>query len=196
LFVVLLPPLLLFSDVLLRLLYSGRFAAASTLVPLFVAAEVVTLLSGTYQALILADDRLTFHVLQNLAAQGLLVVTAAVALPRLGLAGAGVAAVMPPLLLFATTVIFLGRQFAVRVSREAWLMSAMTAAILVAGGTIGALYPGFSANVLGLKAVTCTLMWLIAYSLMPADDRAQLRIGARGLSRQVLARGQLGGSAV
>src|SRR6185295_10896034 len=107
LFVLVLPPLLLFADLALRALYSSQFVSASSFVALFIAAEVLTLLSGTYQALIIAADRMVFHVLQNLAAQALLVATVTIALPRLGLAGAGLAALTAPVFLYATTVIFL-----------------------------------------------------------------------------------------
>ena len=127
LFVVALPPLLLFADIALRVLYSSRFLGASSFVGLFVAAEVVTLLSGTYQSLIIAGDRMLFHVIQNLAAQALLVATVATAMPRVGLAGAGLATLAAPLFLYATTLIFLRRAYDVRVSRDAAWMARIIA---------------------------------------------------------------------
>jgi len=54
LFVVAIPPLLLFSDIAVRILYAPAFLAGSSFVALFVAAEVFGMLSGTYQSLIIA----------------------------------------------------------------------------------------------------------------------------------------------
>ncbi|MGH7592325.1 MAG: hypothetical protein ACRELE_00495 [Gemmatimonadales bacterium] len=188
LFVIVLPPLLLFADVALRLLYSGRFVGASSFVALFVAAEVVTLLSGTYQALIIAGDRMLFHVVQNLAAQALLAGIAAIALPRIGLAGAGLATLAAPLFLFGTTLTFLRRRFAVRVSREAAMMALLTATLLLACGTIGSRYPGLSPGRLGAKLAFCGGVWLASYLVMPAEDRARLRYGAARVKQEVMAR--------
>jgi O-antigen/teichoic acid export membrane protein len=177
LFVLALPPLLLFADLALRVLYSSQFLSAASFVALFVAAEVVTLLSGTYQALIIAGDRMLFHVVQNLAAQALLVATVAIAMPRVGLAGAGLAALAAPLFLYATTLIFLRRSYDVRVSREAAWMAILASAILVVCGAIGVRYQGLSGLVLGAKLVACVAIWAVAYALMPVDDRARLLDG-------------------
>ncbi|MEO8483476.1 MAG: hypothetical protein ABI634_14785 [Acidobacteriota bacterium] len=174
LFVLTLPPLLLFADVAVRILYSGKFVGASAFVALFVAAEVVTLLSGTYQALIIASDRMLFHVLQNLAAQALLIGIVTVALPRVGLVGAGLAALAAPLFLYATTLIFLRRAYNVRVSREAAWMALLASTILAVCGAIGARYTGLAPALLGGKLLACVATWTVAFLLMPVDDRARL----------------------
>jgi O-antigen/teichoic acid export membrane protein len=177
--------------VALRLLYSSQFVGASTFVALFVAAEVVTLLSGTYQALIIAGDRMLFHVLQNLAAQALLVGTVAIAMPRIGLAGAGLAALSAPVFLYATTLIFLRRAYGVGVSREAAWMAVLASAILIVCGLIGARDPGLSLPRLGGKALVCAATWMAAFALMPAADRARVMDGlARGRAEL---RARLGG---
>ena len=188
LFVVVLPPLLLFSDIALRVLYSGQFVGAAAFVALFVAAEVVTLLSGTYQSLIVAGDRMTFHVIQNLLAQALLVGVAAIALPRLGLAGAGIAALAAPLFLYGTTLVFLRRQYGVRVSSEAAMMAVLTFAVLLACGAVGSTFYGLSGTVLGTKAALCVAVWIAAYMVMPVADRSRLREGLIRLRRAVAAR--------
>lgn len=174
LFVIVLPPLLLFADVALRIFYSGRFVAASSFVGLFVAAEVVTLLSGTYQVLILAGDRVLFHVIQNLVAQVLLAGIAAVALPRLGPAGAGLATLAAPVFLFISTLIFLSASFGLRISREAAIMASLTAGLLVACGAIGSLYPGLGMRLIASKAAVCVGIWGIACLAMPSEDRSRM----------------------
>lgn len=185
LFALTLPPLLLFSDIALHLLYAASFRAASTFVPLFVAAEVITLLSGTYQSLIIADDRMAFHVFQNLAAQGLLAGTAALAIPVLGLAGAGIAVLSAPIFLFVTTLVFLRREYRVSISRDAARTSLLAVAILVVAGLIGSRYPGSSIQLLAIKGGVCALIWLVSYNVIPAADRTVLRDGASRVLRRV-----------
>jgi O-antigen/teichoic acid export membrane protein len=184
LFAIALPPLLLFSDVALRMLYAPAFLAGSPFVPLFVAAEVLTLLSGTYQSLLIAGDWMSFHVAQNLAAQALLAATAAIALPRVGLAGAGFAALAAPLFLFGSTILFLYRQHRVRPSASAIRACVLTVALLVASGVIGSRYTGLSLVVLGSKAVVCVLFWLVALALVPSQDRRRLLEGVRRVMRR------------
>jgi len=184
LFAISLPPLLLFADIAMRLLYAPAFLAGSAFVALFVAAEIIAMLSGTYQVLIVAVDRMRFHVLQNLAAQALLVLTAAIALPRIGLAGAGLAALAPPVFLLVTTLMFLHRQYGVRISASAARSSAFSLAILIVAGGIGSRYRGFVPAVLGAKAGVCVLLWLAAAAVTPPEDRARLQAGfARVVSR-------------
>lgn len=188
LFAVTLPPLLLFSDVAVRILYARSFVAGSAFVALFVAAEVVTLLSGTYQALIVAGDSMRFHVLQNLAAQALLALTAFIALPRIGLAGAGLAALSAPVFLFATTLFFLHRTHGLRPSRGAVRTTLLALAILVVAGTIGSLYRGLTPTVLGAKAIVCCAIWIAALLAIPAEDRAKLQAGGSRLLKLRFAR--------
>lgn len=185
LLVMALPPLLLFSDLGLRLFYSAKFAPAASFVALFIAAETVTLLSGTYQALILAADRLVFHVVQNLLAQGLLVGIAAVALPRLGLAGAGLATLAAPVFLFVTTVAFLRYGQGLKVSPEATIMAAITVAVLVVCGIAGSRVLGLTPLVLLSKTGICVVAWLLAFGLMPREDRSRLVGTALRLRQQV-----------
>ncbi len=188
LFALTLPPLLLFSDIALRLLYAPSFRSASEFVPFFVAAEVVTMLSGTYQSLIIADDRMGFHVLQNLAAQALLAGVATVAIPAMGLNGAGLAVLTAPIFMFITTLAFLRRQFGVSISHGAARTSFLAVAILVVAGTIGSRYPGASARILGIKSVVCIVIWLMAFNVIPPEDRALLRDGMNRVKRRLLTR--------
>lgn len=188
LFALTLPPLLLFSDIALRLLYASSFRAASVFVPLFVAAEVVTMLSGTYQSLIIADDRMSFHVFQNLAAQALLAGVAMIAIPTMGLSGAGIAVLAAPIFMFITTLAFLRRQFGVSISGGAARTSFLAVAILIVAGTIGGRYPGVSVHILGVKTAVCIVIWWIAFNVIPPEDRALLRDGMSRIKRRVSTR--------
>ena len=183
LFAIALPPLLLFSDIAVRVLYAPGFVAGSAFVALFVAAEVIGMLAGTYQALIIAAGSVRFHLAQNLLAQALLAGTAAVALPRLGLAGAGIAALAAPIFLFVTTLGFLRRTFGVGPSAAAVRSSFVTLVILVVGGTVGSRYPGLSFTLIAEKAMVCLALWIAALAAVPAIDRARLQQAATRLVR-------------
>jgi O-antigen/teichoic acid export membrane protein len=177
LFALALPPLLLFSDVALRVLYAPAFLSGSAFVALFVAAEVITMLSGTYQALIIAGDSMAFHVAQNLTAQLLLAGTAFVALPRIGLAGAGLAALSAPVFLFASTLLFLRRKHGIQPSTAAARAPLLAIGILLVAGTVGSAYPGLSLGLLSAKAALCAAIWVASLAVIPAEDRARLRRG-------------------
>lgn len=193
LFALALPPLLLFSDVALRILYAPSFLSGSAFVALFVAAEVLTMLSGTYQALIIAGDSMAFHVAQNLTAQLLLAGTAFVALPRIGLAGAGLASLAAPVFLFASTLLFLRRRHGLLPSGAAVRAALLAMAILAVAGAVGSAYPGFSIGVLSAKAALCAAIWLVSLVVLPAEDRVRLRRGVaivadRGAAMRAAAR--------
>jgi O-antigen/teichoic acid export membrane protein len=174
-FIAALPPILLFSDIELAVLYAPAFIAAVPFVALFVATEVLTMLSGSYQSLILADNRVRFHVVQNVAAQILLAATAAVAIPRLGLTGAGLATLVAPVFMFGSTLWYLRRELGVRPSLQAARMCWLTVAVLLVCGAIGSLYPGITLGGLAMKAAACAAVWLGCYIVMPAEDRGRVR---------------------
>ena len=186
-FIAVLPPVLLFSDIELAVLYSPRFVTAAPFVALFVAAEVINMLSGSYQALILADNRVRFHVVQNVSAQVLIAVLAALTIPRLALAGAGLAMLAAPLFMFGTTVIYLRRQFGVRLTPQAAHMCWLAVGLLLVCGTGGTFLTGMTGSRLAARAAACIAVWLAAFAIMPAEDRARIRQGFVGVRTRGLA---------
>lgn len=136
------PALLLFPGIAVHILYSSEFLPGATFVMLFVLAEVVGLLSGTYQSLVVALNRMRFHVASNLFAQLLVVIGAYLMVEPFGILGAGLAILIAPVFLYAATMGFLNRSYGLRmpgavVARSGWLLAS-----LVATGLTGALYPG------------------------------------------------------
>src|SRR5262249_24893954 len=105
---VLIPPLLLAADLAVVALYAESFLPATRFVHLFVLSEVLILLAGTYQGLIVTGDRLAFHVTQNLLAQLLFVAVASATIPSAGIAGAAYGAISAQLLIFLCTLAYLG----------------------------------------------------------------------------------------
>ena len=81
------PPLLLFPDIAVRLLYSASFLPAAAVLAVFVGGEITTLIAGTYQSLTVAQDRMGVHVLITLGAQLLILGVASRAHSAAGVAG-------------------------------------------------------------------------------------------------------------
>ncbi len=133
------PPILLFPGLAVRVLYSSAFLPGAPFVALFVTAEILGLLAGTYQSLIVALDHLRFHVVQNLVAQGVVVGLAVWLVAPLGLLGAGLAWLGAPVLMLATTVIFLRRAHGLRVGARAQRLGVGLAAAMIVAGLVGTL---------------------------------------------------------
>lgn len=187
---VLAPPLLLCADVAVRVLYSSAFLPASPYVWLFVIVEVLTLFAGTYQSLILAFDHLTFHVVQNLAAQVVVIVLAFALVPTYGVAAAAAAPLGGQAVIWAGTLLFLRRGFGLRVPRPTALLTAAAIAAVVLAGIVGAQFAWTMAGVGARLAV-----WVAGLALLGAcadeDERTTfarvLTIGPRGWAAQIRA---------
>ena len=172
------PPLLLFPGVAVHLLYSSEFLPGATYVMLFVLGEVVILVSGTYQTLVVALDHMTFHVASNLVAQTLVVVTAYLLVKPLGILGAGLAVLMAPVFLYIATTIFLRRSHALRmpglvVARSSWLLLC-----LVATGLMGALFEAPIWESLMYKAAAYVVVVGGFACLLTAHERQRVREAA------------------
>lgn len=169
---VLLPPLLLFPDLAVVLLYAGSFAPATPLVQAFVLAEVLGLLAATYQGLIVAADRMRFHVAQNIAAQLLMMALAWWWVPRIGILGAAVAAIAAQCLLYACTAVYLARHLQVRPPARTTALSLGLLLLLTAVGQLGARSTGLGLERLAVAAAVyaAVLVALLAFAA-PADRR-------------------------
>src|SRR5439155_3435395 len=100
---------------------------------------------------------------------------AALAIPRVGLLGAGLAMLVAPLFMFGSTIWYLERQFGARLTREAARMCWLTLGLLLVCGAIGSFFPGMNAVRLAAKAAACIAVWGVAFAAMPAEDRARVR---------------------
>ncbi len=170
-----LPPLLLFPDIAIFLLYSSAFLPGATFVMVFVLTEIVLLLSGTYQSLVIALDHMPFHVVTNLIAQLLVVVTAFYLVGPLGILGAGLAGLIAPIFLYFSTMIFLRRTYGLRLpaylfARSVWLLLG-----LVATGLIGAYSQTHSLEALLFKLGIYILMVGGLALLLTGQERQRIR---------------------
>jgi enterobacterial common antigen flippase len=183
---VVLPPLLLFADVVVRLLYSAEFAAAAQFVFLFVLVEIVTLLSGTFQSLILALDRMRFHVVQNLIAQLIMISVGVLTIRPLGIAGAAAAALASSAFLYVSTAIFLRRAFNLRISWQSARLAFYVVAVVIVTGLIGRMPSSLELPALALRAsvYAATVAGLAAF--LTKADYQRLRALTRELSSRAL----------
>lgn len=146
------PPLLLFPSFAIYLLYSSAFTPGAAFVVLFVLTEVVILVGGTYQTLVVAFDRMPVHVANNLFAQLLVVLAAYLLVKPLGILGAGLACLAAPVFTYIATMIFLHHAYGLRMpgrvaARSTWLLLAV-----VAAGLVGVWSPAATPESLLLKA--------------------------------------------
>ena len=186
---IVLPPLLLFPDVAVRLLYSPAFLPGARFVFIFVLVEIVILLAGTYQVIVLALNRIAFHVGQNLVAQLITIAVGATAIPTLGIAGAGLATLSAQVFLYISTTTFLRRTFQLRLSARTSVITLYLVAMLVTCGVAGRfpaemLWTAVAAR-LGLYVVLAGGLLLF----LTAEDHIKLRqlfqqVSGRFLSRQ------------
>jgi PST family polysaccharide transporter len=180
-----LPPLLLFPAPAVRILYSHAFVPGATFVGLFVLVEILTLLAGTYGGLVVALDELRFHVIQNVVAQGLIVVAALGLVTPLGILGAGLAVLVAPLFLFLSTTTFLRRRHGVGVPARTALLMGLLAVSVAAAGLAGASWPEFTLPVLGLKAGIYVAVLVLFAVLLTAEERSRLRLLLGELRRRM-----------
>jgi O-antigen/teichoic acid export membrane protein len=183
---VVLPPLLLFPQIAVRLLYSQAFLPGAAFVSVFVLTEVVILLTGTYQAIVIALDELRFHVAQNVVAQLLMIAVAAWLVTPLGILGAGLAVLAGPLCMYVATTTFLRRRYRLRVPGRLVALSGLLVAGVVASGLVGAHWPEFTLRVIGLKAgVYLAVVGLFSLLLSP-DERTRVRGMLAGVRSRLL----------
>ena len=151
------------------LLYAGSFLPGAKIFFLFVLGDVLYLLGGTYQALVIAANQLRFHVIQNITAQLVMILIAWLTIPRLGMTGAAVATIIAQVLLFASTSAFLALRYGVRPGARTTGVTAYLLAALVVVGVVGA--PGLQFSLLGLaRAATIEIVVIAGLALFLSRD--------------------------
>lgn len=174
------PPLLLFPDLLVRLLYSAAFLPGAAFVAIFVTAEVVGLLSGTYQSLVVALDRMPVHVANNLVAQLLVLGAAWLWVEPHGMLGAAAAMLLAPAYMFVATMLFLRRAFGLKAPREVALRAAWFLGALVAAGIVGLAWRELTWTALAAKALAYAGIVAGLAAMLTPHERERMRQLAAG----------------
>lgn len=168
------PPLLLFPHVIVRLLYSHDFAEGATFAGLFILTEVITLISGTYQSLILALDHMGFHIFQNVIAQALLISIALSLIPVLGIAGAGLGVLAAPTFLWTSTMFFLRRRHGLHAPRTIRSLTGYVLVVLLLTGLMGAVIRFLTPGVVVLKVTAYLCVLAGGWTLLTQSERERL----------------------
>lgn len=174
------PLLLLFPQVAVRVLYSAQFAPGARFVALFVFAEFLGLLAATYQAIVVAFDHLVFHVVQNIAAQLLLVAIAAPLIDSHGILGAGIAALSAQAVLYIATTTFLWWRYRIKMPARTAALTAFALIACLATGAAGVMWPALSLSTIALKAIGYVVIVALLLAVLSPDDRQRLfRVAGR-----------------
>jgi O-antigen/teichoic acid export membrane protein len=174
------PLLLLFPQVAVRVLYSAQFAPGARFVALFVFAEFLGLLAATYQAIVVAFDHLVFHVVQNIAAQLLLVAIAAPLIDSHGILGAGIAALSAQAVLYAATTTFLWWRYRIKMPARTAALTAFALTACLATGAAGVMWPALSVSAIALKLLAYVVIVGLLLAVLSPDDRQRLfRVAGR-----------------
>jgi enterobacterial common antigen flippase len=169
------PPLLLFPEVAVRLLYAASFMPGAHFVALFVIGEVIGLIAAVYQGILVAHDHVTALVAQNVAAQLVLLAVAAVFVERHGIAAAAAAGITAQLFLYGATALFLRRRYALRLPRRDVALAGYVVVALALAGAAG-VTAGTSGSAVAAKAsLYAATAALLVPLLTPGERRGLLR---------------------
>ncbi len=138
------PPLVLFSGLAIRILYSAEFTPGASFVALFVTVEVLALAVGAYQAVLIAMEHIVFYVTQNALAQVAMYGVAVLTIPALGITGAALAGLAAQMVLLVGTLSYLGWRYRVEVPRRLAALSLYVFVVLAASGLLASALPGLS----------------------------------------------------
>jgi PST family polysaccharide transporter len=174
-----LPPLLLFPRVAVSLLYSDAFVPGARFVVFFVTMEVVTLLAGTYGALVVAFDHITFHVFENVAAQLILIGLAAWLIPELGIAGAAMAGIAAQLFLYCATALFLRLKHRLEIPLRSTALTVFAVVSLGMTGALGTLHPAHDLRTVSIKALAYAALLCILSLFLTRGEWGGIAASAR-----------------
>jgi O-antigen/teichoic acid export membrane protein len=169
------PPLVLFPQVVVYLLYAPSFVPGAPFVVLFVLCELLYLVSGTYQSLVIALDRMRFHFVSNLVAQLAVVACASQLIGALGILGVGLAVLLAPIILLVSTTVFLRRAYGLRLPREVVMRSGWLVLSVGCAGAAGAFLDLASPASLAAKGFIYSVGVLGFAWLLTGDEHARIR---------------------
>lgn len=178
------PLLVLFPDIFVRILYSADLAQGARYAGLFVLAEFIWLTAASCQPLILAFDHLGVHVVQNIGVQIVLVAIAAVAIPRFGIVGAGIANLVANTTLYLSTLVFLRLKYGQRLPRRVGALTAFVIASIAIAALVGAWQPTVSLPVAGAKLALYVVLAASVIPFLSPNEREQIgQIRTRVMAR-------------
>lgn len=116
-------PLVLFSDVVVNVIFSSAFEPAQRVLHLFVISQCLVLLAGVYQTLLVGMDDFVGFGLLVILGHGLRALLAYVLIPGFGLCGAGWAFLLASLGMFVVAAVRVFQQEKLRWQMFPWKLS-------------------------------------------------------------------------
>jgi O-antigen/teichoic acid export membrane protein len=178
---VVVPPLLLFVDVIVPILYSAKFMPASSFVVIFVGIEVLGLAVGNYQPLLMAMGHIGASVLQNAVAQGAMFGVATLLIPKFGIVGAGLGALTATVVQLVWTTGFLGVRYGFKPRPRIALLLVYVLLVIIASGLAARLFPGLGPTEVLIKLGLYFSFSALLAVFLDGKDWANLRNHARAL---------------
>jgi PST family polysaccharide transporter len=167
-------PIILFPDVVLSLLFSSRFTAASQFVFLFVVWQCLVQLAGVYQALLIGfDDLKAYAAITGVGHIG----SAAlcwILVPRYGILGVSIAFVVSNSAILLLSLGRLAVRYHLRVSRGVAMLTCYNLAALVIGGLVFSKFPDTGAAPALLKLAGYALFVASLVCFLSKDERNSL----------------------
>jgi antigen flippase len=169
----LVPPLLLWPHLFVRILYSSEFLPGADYVWIFVLAEIVGLVVAVYTALPIAFDRVGFHVVYSGVGQVLMVLSATWLIPAYGILGAGLSMLVPHALATVCVGAFLVRGYGLPVPRGTIWLSSIVFAGLTLAGNLGVRLPELSLTGAGIKISAYGAIVAVLLTRVTVEERAR-----------------------
>jgi len=167
-------PLILFPQWFLTILYSNAFTAASPYLHLFILAELIQILSGTYLVLMLGlGDMRAWALVYFLGYVSLGVMSWALGI-RHGILGVAVAAIVASLVMFGLALWRLRSRHGFRLPGGLLGLMVFVVATVLAAGSASARYNG-NATALLLKTAALLIVVPTLISCLDKEDRAWVR---------------------
>lgn len=179
-------PLVLVPEALVVLLFSSEFVPAAELVFWFVAAQVLVQIAGVVQALVIGLDDVKVYGAAVVAAQAVLGVAAWALVPRLGVAGVGVAMLLSSGTLTLLLVARLARTHTLGVPfRLGGAVVYVLAALLVVGRLVAPLELWSVPVLAGKAALYAAFVASLLVLFLDATERQALCATVTALVRRV-----------
>jgi len=167
-------PLILFPQWFLTILYSNAFTAASPYLHLFILAELIQILSGTYLVLMLGLGDMRAWALVYFLGYVSLGLMSWVLGVRHGILGVAVAAIVASLVMFGLALWRLRSRHGFRLPGGLLGLMVFVVATVLAAGSASARYNG-NATALLLKTAALLIVVPTLISCLDKEDRAWVR---------------------
>ena len=134
---------------------------------------------------IVALDHVVYYVVQNLAAQLIVVIVSLTAIERFGVFGAAAAGICAQLLLYATTTVFLKRRYGAQTPRRTVTVSVYVLIAIVVSGAVGMRWSELTPFIVGIKVSIYVSLLLGLVLLMSPSQRGEVADAMRRMRARV-----------